>query len=157
MKEYEDFVQLLKEVQGSCGHILNCSNESICEYQDMIGHSSEEQLTELANGIYKETFYRVYGLAYGTCEALRFYVKHSEKINEILAKNSDLEADLEAEKFYREEDKKEIMRLKSLCNQAAREKEENDKKLKKAEEEIKAQAEEIKELKAKLYDLIIKK
>ena len=101
MKGYEDLVKLVKEVQTS--GILNVDMQKICEYQDMIGHSSDEQLTELARGDYKEAFYRVYDLSYGITETIRFYYSHSAKIEELKYKVSELQADLEDAKKLSED------------------------------------------------------
>lgn len=154
MKQYEDLVALLKRVQATGG--LDCDQASICDYQDMIGHSSREQLKELANGVYIETFYKVYGLAYGTVEAIRFYTKNSENIETLLYSRDSLQCDLEEEKEKTEKAKEEA---KKNFDTAARmrdewEKEKTEKENIKKDLE-KAQAEII-ELKAKLYDLITK-
>ena len=81
MKDYKDLVQTIKTIQSS--HIMDCTEQAICDYQDMIGHSSIEQLEELANGAFIDTFYKVYGLAYGTGEAIKFYCQHSDKIKSL--------------------------------------------------------------------------
>ena len=152
MKQYEDLVKLLKKTQATNG--LDTDNASVCDYQDMIGHSSDEQLTELSNGEYKRAFYWIYGVAYGTISAIEFYCKHSEKITAILEERDNLKCDVEdlnedlqkkqemAEKFH-------VGYLKSV--------EETKKvqyELDKALGEIERQKQEMMELKAKLYDLM---
>lgn len=93
MSGYTELVKLLKKVQASGG--LNCDEASICDYQDMIGHSSIEQLKELSNGDYKEAFYRVYCLAYGVIVTLRFYCQNSTKIENVLRERDGYVCDIE--------------------------------------------------------------
>ena len=40
MKQYEDLVKLVKRVQATGG--MDTDEASVCDYQDMIGHSSDE-------------------------------------------------------------------------------------------------------------------
>lgn len=152
MKEGKDLLPLLKKVQSTGG--LDVSEQAVCDYQDMIGHSCEEDLEELANGEYKEAFYRVYGVAYGVVEAIRFHCKHGKKIIELFDRIADLE---NAERMYKD-------KISELADTSAewiertektRQAWENEKRAKEeALETIKKQQETIQELKAKLYDLI---
>lgn len=154
MKQYEDLVALLKKVQTTGG--LDCDQASICDYQDMIGHSTQEQLKELSNGVYISTFYRVYGLAYGTTEAIKFYMQNSDKVYNLMLDRDSLKCDLEemTDKYDHA-----MLEVKKNFDTAARmrdewEKEKTEKENVKKDLE-KAQAEII-ELKAKLYDLMTK-
>lgn len=154
MKGYEDLVKLLKHVQAT--HGFDTDEKTVCEYQDMIGHSSDEQLTELANGAYKESFYRIYGCAYGTIEAIKFFGKHSEKILAMLDENANLKCDLEiaedkAKKNFdlAEKNRQSWIEEKNRANNA-------EYQITEKEKEITALQDEIKTLKAKLYDLITK-
>lgn len=145
MKGYAELVELLKHTQATGG--LDVSTEAICEYQDMIAHSHDDQLEELANGNLKESFYRVYGYAYGTVEAIRFHCRHGKKIMEMIAENDDLKADVEdwktkAEKAQQAAEKFRVS-WEDLSQKAARQ-----------EDEIRRQAAEIITLKAKLYDMM---
>lgn len=152
MKEYKDLCELLKKVQATGG--MDCDQKSICDYQDMIGHSSEEQLADLANGIYKEAFYRVYGISYGTIEAIRFHCKHGEKIAAILEENDSLKCDYEALNIkYIDTDKKyhDAIGKAESARQDALQKDSEIEALKRELEAIKANNTE---LKAKLYDLM---
>ena len=156
MKGYEDLVKLIKKVQSEPGHVLDLNEAAICDYQDMIGHSTEEQLKELANGTYKETFYRVYGVAAGTVEAIRFFGKNSNKIYEILLERDEAIADRdEALEKIAEEKRKAEQAFNTSCKFQAsysdtlKEKQELEKKLEAAQDEI------IK-LKARLFDLMEK-
>lgn len=147
MKNYNDLVQTLKTIQAS--HIMDCTDQAICDYQDMIGHSSIEQLEELANGAFIDTFYKVYGLAYGTGEAIKFYCKHSEKIK-------SLKTDLEETEHDRDTYKALHKDLKELTDKLHSEVCEAEQKVHELEVENTKQKKEIVELKAKLYDLMMK-
>ena len=147
MKDYKDLVQTVKTIQSS--HIMDCSEQAVCDYQDMIGHSSEEELEELANGAFIETFYKVYGQAYGTAEAIKFYCRHSEKIRNIQTDLSETECDRDRYKALYEDQKKLSDKFHSeTCEaeQKAHDLEVENTKLNK----------EIIKLKAKLYDLMTK-
>lgn len=147
MKNYNDLVELLKKVQATGG--LDLDQASICDYQDMIGHSSIEQLEELANGNYKESFYRIYDAAYGTMETLRFYINHGEKIQAII---EECEYWQEQTKEAEEKARSNFQSFEKYLNLHSKEKARND-GLKSV---IKAKDQEIIELKAKLYDLMTK-
>ena len=147
MKEYKDLVELLKKVQSEPGHTLATDEASICEYQDMIGHSSVEDLAELANGVYKETFYRIYGMAYGTIEAIRFHCQHGEKILDICRRNDELQADVEDLTDTLKKKQETAEKLQQGYQKALED-------IKAAEDRAtKLEAENI-ALKAKLYDLM---
>lgn len=152
MKGYEELVQTLKSIQSTGG--MDISPEAICEYQDMIGHSSEEQLTELANSHYKEAFYKVYGYAYGTVEAIKFHCKHGEKIQKILEEKADLEAETDKLNFLLEEQKKDTKAQKEAREKIQSEYTELAIQNMKQAEELEALRAETQALKAKLYDLM---
>jgi type II secretory pathway component GspD/PulD (secretin) len=73
--KYESLEELLKEVQATRG--LDTNIEFITHVQDLIGHSTEDQLYELSKQ-YKETFYRVYDEAEGIESTLRFFASYSK-------------------------------------------------------------------------------
>ena len=153
--DYEDLKKTIAHIQAS--HVMNCTEEAIIEYQDMIGHSSEEELEDLANtDVYKETFYKVYGEAYGTVEAIRFYLKHSNKIKDLLEEKADLEADRDLYKKYREEAIEENKKSTEMLLKSYRENDNLKKQTSDAESRIKELEAENQALKAKLYDLITK-
>lgn len=145
MKGYKELLELLKKTQASGS--LDISNAAICDYQDMIAHSDEDQLSELANGNLKESFYRVYGYAFGTVEAIRFHCKHGNKIQDMIYENSELKAEAEDLKA----------KLKSAQETAENFREywhdENQKTITQ-KMTIEKQEREIIELKAKLYDMM---
>lgn len=145
MKGYEDLVKLLSRTQATGG--LDVSVEAICEYQDMIAHSHDDQLEELANGNLKESFYRVYGYAYGTVEAIRFHCRHGRKILEMIAENDDLKADVE-------DWKAKVQKAQETTEKFRASWEDLTQKTAQQENEIRRQAAEIITLKAKLYDMM---
>lgn len=154
MKGYEELVKLLNKVQATGG--LDVDEKSICEYQDMIGHSTQDQLRELANGNLKESFYRVYGHSYGTVEAIRFFTKNSDKLYDILAErdNAVIDRDEALEKL---ENQKQKIADNFLKAQNALDAAEEEKAARlKAEEDLKKAQDEIIRLKARLFDLMEK-
>ena len=152
MKGYEDLVKTLKMMQAS--HIMDCNMEAVCEYQDMIGHSSIEQLEELANGSYKESFYRLYGIAYGTIEAIKFHCNHGQKIREILETNADQTAEIDRLNFLLTEQKKDTDAQKKAREEIQSEYATLADQNMKQTAEIETLKAQMQELKAKLYDLM---
>lgn len=152
MKGYTELIELIKRTQATGG--LDVDEKSICEYQDMFGHSTEEQLAELSNGVYKEIFYRIYGYAYGTVAAIRFHCQHGEKILNICRRNDELNADVEDLTDTLKKKEEQIAKKQETAEkfQQGYEKALND--IKAAEDKAaKLEAENI-ALKAKLYDLM---
>ena len=147
MKGYEELVKLLNKVQATGG--LDVDEKSICDYQDMIGHSTQDQLRELANGNLKESFYRVYGHSYGTVEAIRFFTQNSNKMYDLLLERDGLKADLE----IANKDIDKYM-LESSKNYKAMIQERQEKE--QAQDDLKKAQEEIIRLKARLFDLMEK-
>ena len=147
MKGYEELVKLLNRVQATGG--LDVDEKSICEYQDMIGHSTQDQLRELANGNLKESFYRVYGHSYGTVEAIRFFTQNSNKMYDLLLERDELKADLE----IANKDIDKYM-LESSKNYKAMIQERQEKE--QAQDDLKKAQDEIIRLKARLFDLMEK-
>lgn len=152
---YEDLKKTVQHIQSS--HVMNCTEEAITRYQDMIGHSSIEELTELANtDVYKETFYKVYGIAYGTVEAIRFYLNNSNKIKDLLEEKADIEADRDLYKKYRDEAIEENKKSTELLLKSYKENDSLKKQTEEAGNRITELEAENQALKAKLYDLITK-
>ena len=145
MSGYNDLVALLKRVKAKRG--LDTDMESVCNYQDMIGHSTDEELSELANGEYKSEFYWVYSTAYRIEDTLNFYMHHSDKIFELCVQcddlkctNEELRAELSAAKKALSEEQQLYATVnKGKCS------------LEKENVDLKA---EIIKLKARLYDLM---
>ena len=145
MSGYNDLVTLLKRVKATRG--LDTDMESVCNYQDMIGHSTDEELSELANGEYKSEFYWVYSTAYRIEDTLNFYMHHSDKIFELCVQCDDLKCtneDLSDELAKR---KAELSDIGCKYMQSEKSKAE----LEKENADLKA---EIIKLKARLYDLM---
>lgn len=154
MKEYKDLLELVKKVQATGG--MDTDEKSVCDYQDMIGHSTDEQLRELANGDYKHAFYRIYGCAYGTIGAIQFFTQHSDKLDQILRDRDEAICD-------RDEAHEELEKLKDkvaenfLKAQKAVDAMEEEKAARiKAENDLQAAQDEIIRLKARLFDMMEK-
>lgn len=154
MLGYEDLVKTLKEVQAT--GIMDTKTETVCNYQDMIGHSTVGQLRELATGQHKEAFYRVYCQACGVIETLRFYFENSEAITAYREQIADQEAEIES--LHGRLDTAEEIRdhfIKehgNACNGWTQ----RTAELKDAQDEIKTLKRETIELKARLYDMMTK-
>lgn len=152
MKEkYNNLEELLKEVQATRG--LDTNIEFITHVQDLIGHSTIDELHDLS-WQYKEIFYRVYDEAEGIEATMRFFADHSKFSLNLQEQLADAEADrdkysylLKMEKDARLQDCKERnqFQAENIKTTAAV----ND--LKHENEELKK---ELTELKAKLYDLM---
>lgn len=146
MKDYSDLVKLIDKVNATKG--IDTSIEAVCEYQDMIGHSTEEQLTELANDKNRRrSFYWVYSLAYRVEDLLNFFIKHDESIFNLKQAKDELEADKDELTEKLRETKEDLSKTRNDLQLI-------DIKCKQAEHEVIELKAEIIELKAKLYDLI---
>lgn len=149
--KYESLEELLKEVQATRG--LDTNIEFITHVQDLIGHSTENQLYELSKQ-YKETFYRVYDEAEGIESTLRFFASYSKFSEDLQTQLADAEADRDkyqhlykTEKESRELDLKELQELRGRHNK-------NLTELANKQIEVDELKKELTTLKAKLYDLM---
>ena len=153
-KEYGSLEELLKEVKATGG--LDLSIEFICHVQDLIGHSTQEELKDLSLE-YKETFYRVFCEAEGVTETLHFYFFNSNAVNSIREEAAEAKADAEKwESLYNNlheiHEKSEI----DLCRRIAELKDELHEARTTADAltlEKENLNTEITRLKAKLYDM----
>ena len=84
---YEGLYHLLRR----CIHGHDTDIDSVCHYQDVFGHSCEEDLEKAADSEYKEVFWRLYDCAYGTVQLINFYGKHSPYCRHLLEQIDDLE------------------------------------------------------------------
>lgn len=149
--KYNNLKELLKEVKATRG--LDTNIEFIVHVQDLIGHSSIEDLHNLSQE-YKETFYWIYDEAEGTEATLKFFAEHSKFSMNLQQQLADAEADRDKYNFlYQEEQKKSLGYAKERNAQEAENiritAEKND--LRNENEALKA---ELIALKAKLYDLM---
>ena len=138
-------------------HGFDTDNESIVAYQDLIGHATEEENTELCNDpALNETWYRIYGVAYGTCAAIKWYLNHSNKVTEMVADKEYYENEAKAAMKKIDELKKQVEVQKgnavTLNNQLYEIKRDMEGTVK----ELASKEKEIIELKAKMYDLMTK-
>ena len=152
MTGYKELMELVKSVQAS--GILDTHEEKIVEYQDMIGHSSEEELDELSRSQYRAAFYRVYDLSYGTAETLKFYFNHSETIRRIMEEKAGLEADRDKYQFIIQDLNSKIEKAHDQAEKMREAWEEAEKKRKEEGGRITELEAENQALKAKLYDLM---
>ena len=144
--------ELVSRVASTGG--FDTDTESIVQYQDIIGHATEEENHELANTPQlMESFYRIYGCAYGTVAAIKFYLDNSDRI-------CNLRTELDAVKGCYENQKNatEVQKERAEDYKAKLEKAEENIKTLEGEVEFQKKinsvnADEITRLKAKLYDL----
>lgn len=153
---YEGLYHLLRR----CIHGHDTDIDSICHYQDVFGHSCEEDLEKAAEGEYKEVFYRLYDEAYGTVQMINFYSKHSAYVRHLHEQIDDLECRVEELKDDCAKIRQERQnRDNDICDARARieelkknielQKKDNDELIK----TIFRDAQEIMRLKAALYDM----
>lgn len=146
--------ELCNKIASNCAHLLVCDEDAVVIYQDLIGHATVEENRELANDpALMETFYRIYGVAYGTVAAIKFYMANSDKIAEL---NSDLDMAKQAAENLRDANKKlheEIAGVNKELNAANGNINGYVRSLDAAHEMLDAKDQEIIALKAKLYDL----
>jgi chromosome segregation ATPase len=150
-QKYESLEELLKEVQATRG--LNTNIEFITHVQDLIGHSTEDQLYELSKQ-YKETFYRVYDEAEGIESTLRFFASYSKFSENLQTQLAEAEADRDKYHALWKVEKETAERHAESMQQD--EKEIKKLKLKATEDQttIDQLQKELTTLKAKLYDLM---
>ena len=147
--------ELCNRVARESGHLLDLHDEAVTAYQDLIGHATEEENTELCNDpALNETWYRIYGVAYGTTAAIKWYLNHSNKIAEMQcdleeykAKAAKLEADLKDAKESAGIQKANAETLNGQLYECKRDMEGTLKALEEKDKEIVV-------LKARLYDLL---
>ena len=149
--KYDNLEELLKEVQATRG--LDTSIEFITHVQDLIGHSTIDELHDLS-WQYKETFYRVYDEAEGVEATMRFFAEHSKFSLNLQEQLADAEADRDkyqhlykTEKESRDLDLKELQELRGRHNK-------NLTEFTNKQKEVDELKKELTELKAKLYDLM---
>jgi len=154
---FEGLFHLLRR----CVHSYDTDIESICHYQDVFGHSCEEDHEKAAEGEYKEVFYRLYEKAYGAVEMVKFDRKHSVYYrnlrDRIEALECDIEDHLETENDLRQKIQsrdKDISHASETIENLRQELNANKDETKKGYEVIFNQNKEIMRLKAKLFDLM---
>lgn len=150
-KEYKNLEELLKEVKAT--RILDTNIDFIVHVQDLIGHSTVEELHNMSRD-YKETFYRVYDEAEGIEATMRFFAENSKFSENLQEQLAEAEADRDK---YRALWK--VMKETAERHEESMKQDENEiKKLKlKATEDqatIDKLQNELTQLKAKMYDLM---
>ena len=134
---------------------LDLNEDAVVAYQDLIGHATVEENRELSNTPeLTETFYWIYGAAYGTVGAIKFYLNNSNKIFELQDDLAEYEAKLKdaenmAEKW------ESLARTKGQhLNKCEEEKTAALKEVDACKAVIETQEREITRLKAQLFDLM---
>ena len=88
--------ELVNRVARESGHLLDMNDDAVVVYQDLIGHATTEENQELANDpALNETFYRIYGVAYGTTASIKFYLNNSDKVAELQYQREEYKAAFE--------------------------------------------------------------
>ena len=139
-------------------HGLNTDIESITIMQDIIGHTSIDEVANIANGPHKETFYWIYGECYGTVEAIKYYVNNSETLENRICDRIDEAVSEERNKAEKklQDSKDEYLKMCDSRNEYRRKFAEASGKLDNAELKIADMEAEIIKLKAMLFDLMNK-
>lgn len=149
-KNYENLEELLKEVKAT--RLLDTKIEFITHVQDLIGHSTVEELHDLSRE-YKETFYWVYDTAEGIESTLRFFAENSKFSTELQEQLADAEADRDKYNGLYNLEKESLDSVTTTLLSRNTEVRELKNKLEEAEKEVSSLQEELIKLKAKLYDL----
>ena len=145
--------ELCKRVAAT--NSFDTGNDAVIAYQDLIGHATVEENQAISNTPeLVESFYKVYGVAYGTCAAIKFYLNNSDKL-------ADMQCDLEEAKAKAEKEHKDlvdarqyILELEGKVKECKRDMDETLKEMELLNGAITERDEEIVQLKAKLFDLI---
>ena len=149
--KYNNLEELLKEVQATRG--LDTSIEFITHVQDLIGHSTVEELHELSRQ-YKETFYRVYDEAEGIETTLRFFKYNSEWSEYLQTKLAEAEADRDKFEFMFDNMKATTDKITNDFQDLQKRHETNLDELAAKQKEVDELKNELTNLKARLYDLM---
>lgn len=147
--------ELCKKIASNCAHLLVCDEDAVVIYQDLIGHATVEENKALANDpALMETFYRIYGVAYGTVAAIKFYMDNSNRVYNMKAELEDYKEEYEKRKDECEGLKERITNLQEIIKdkeaQIVTESRDKDEYIK----AIEMLRKENIELKAKLYDML---
>lgn len=152
MARHYDKIKTVRELINDVrAHGFSTAVEDICRVQDIFGHSSIEELAGVANENSQE-FYMILFKIWRWDEATAFYNEHSNpvNINSLKKELSDCKEQLEAIK----------KQARGLGNAHTKDLENNvklGKALDEYEKENRDLKDEIIKLKAKLYDLMVKK
>lgn len=149
--KYNNLEELLKEVQATRG--IDTSIEFITHVQDLIGHSTSEELHDLSRQ-YKETFYRVYDEAEGIEATIRFYKFHSAWTEDLQTRLAEAEADRDKFEFMYDNLKETLETTTTDFQDLQQRNKDNLKELVNKQQEIDELKKELTTLKAKLYDLM---
>lgn len=139
--------ELINFINANGGAMIATDVESVCMYQDIIGHSTIEENADASNGENKELFYRIYGIAYGTVAAIKFHCQYSNKICELIDTKNDFEAALDIKTA-------EVIQANKKISELIDEKNKLSFELADANNRLKGYENTVKELKVKLYDLM---
>lgn len=148
-----------KNIKDLCKRVardrrLDLNDEAIVQYQDLIGHATVEENQELANTPeLMETFYWIYGAAYGTVAAIKFYLNNSDKIADLQCEKEEYKAKAEKTAKELETARGSIKELEGQLKECKRDMDGTVGQLEEQRRINKVQDEEITRLKAKLYDL----
>ena len=144
--------ELLKEVARN--GVIDTTTDKVVEYQDLIGHSTVQELRELANTTtLRDSFYRVYDVAYGIVATINFYTKNDDRIVQLAEAIADQEAETEKGSKLIEDLRKANERLNDELYSFREQLAEAQMNVKEMERNLGVKDEEIIKLKARLYDL----
>lgn len=145
--------ELVNRVAAGTGY--DTDMESVCAYQDLLGHATIEENRELANDrALNEAFYRIYGVAYGTLAAIKFYMDNSNKVTDLKGELEDYKVSYEGKckelQIAQERIEAQKEKIATLEGQIAECKRDMDGTL----QNIQYRDDDIIRLKAKMYDLM---
>ena len=133
---------------------LDLNDDAIVQYQDLIGHATVEENQELANTPeLMETFYWIYGAAYGTVAAIKFYLNNSDKIADLQCEKEEYKAKAEKTAKELETARGSIKELEGQLHETVRDMDGMSREVEDLKSIIDDDQTEITRLKALLFDL----
>ena len=146
-------LDLCKEVARTGS--LDTREEKLIEYQDIIGHSDTQTLDEVSNTPELiESFYRIYGAAYGTPAAIKLYIELSDRQVDQRMQIEDAKATLEKRDARIKELEAALQGIKQLAEENKTVMAEIEKEASRKDTIIRSTEDENIKLKAELYDLM---
>jgi uncharacterized protein with von Willebrand factor type A (vWA) domain len=146
--------ELLNRIAAHNG-CMDVDIESITQYQDLFGHASVEENIELSNTPeLRETYYRVYGVAYGTIEAIRHYCKYSQFMADMKYEIEKYKELAELKTVELKTARESILELEGQLKECKRDMDGTVNELEAHKGVIDTNLREISRLKVKLYDLM---
>lgn len=153
--KYDEIKNLNELVYSVKAHGLETDAESLCRVQDILGHSTQKELDDVANSVYRNELFFIMFRVWHYVDATRFFNRHNgvdyrydelkKEYDDLDKENQDYKAEISNLELQLENAEKNL----ELLDQVER-------KAKEAEVALESKDLEIMKLKARLYDLMMK-